>query len=610
MSIKLFDIASITLLCSILYSCNKEKKISSTTDQNNQKNTNDPNNTQTKTNDCSQENSYFIRSWDGKYLQTTSDFNKTGFLFSDTENKNPVCLEKNGTTVTIKINGKYLSANLYNSLLEVTTEPLIWENFKAEYNNDGGLRIKSHHNKYLITETKVPYLATTSSLKLSDDAKDHRSRFFLIKMPRVLKVEDKKCYYLRNKENIYVSTLKGDDQFYPSNKALESIYCINAQHGKLNIQSALDGKYITAANDQTVGKVDSASAWEYFIPTQLSNGAMSLKTIHNTFLTIDKSGKFGQTEKPLKEDEALFFEEADIIVNSTIGDWKNFGRFGNQIYQYLFLKTYALKKGLKVQTRSSDGDYFYDLKDQKASLLLPIASDMSWEPDTYNADLTSSYSDSSFPSFTGNDIRGYFLFHASKHIEDKVYIRSLFNVNPAISSKFENALTTLRKDGKKVLAIHIRRDDGVQTPLKLYVDFINNNYDKLGKPNIYIASDGLNKVMKELNDNYSDSLKNLTIFTENDFPEIIVSGKDSGHNYFSDFYMLTQADYLLTSVSTFSNAAAMLNERAEKNQTDTGIPSFYRPHTLQQKSGDYVADKLINFNPWNIYPARSDNYDN
>ena len=60
--------------------------------------------------------------------------------------------------------------------------------------------------------------------------------------------------------------------------------------------------------------------------------------------------------------------------------------------------------------------------------------------------------------------------------------------------------------------------------------------------------------------------------------------------FYPDFYVLSQCDVLAISNSTFSFAAAMLNERGK---------FFFRPHLLQEK--------LIAFDPWNSEPLLRDN---
>ena len=44
------------------------------------------------------------------------------------------------------------------------------------------------------------------------------------------------------------------------------------------------------------------------------------------------------------------------------------GRFGNQIFQYLFAKMYEKKYGVPVEIPRWDGDLLFDLKDQKMTL--------------------------------------------------------------------------------------------------------------------------------------------------------------------------------------------------------------------------------------------------
>ncbi|APJ03925.1 hypothetical protein [Silvanigrella aquatica] len=425
------------------------------------------------------------------------------------------------------------------------------------------------------------------------------------------------CFYIKTSNNKYISLEKTSfREEFP--KSDNSLFCFYSIEGQYRIRSATDGSYVSAANNNMVEKMPTAAGWENFISVQLENGLYAFKTFHNTYLSINANGELIQTDSLSFKNSSFYLENINIVQNSTIGDYKNFGRFGNQIFQYLFLKVYALKHGYEVRTRPWDGNFFYNLTDAKANLHLPPVSDMEWSVCDYNENLTKSYTDLNISPFNSHDIRGYFLFHNSHHKEHKEYIRTLFQVKPEIQNDFNKALIAMRSHGKKILAIHMRRDDGVQTPLNLYVDFVKNNYEKLGNPVIYLASDGLNQVMNKLDIHFPDFRNKYKVYTENDFLNLLnpeyLKGKDSGHAYFFDFYILTKADFLATSVSTFSNAAALLNDTAEKNQNETGIPAFYRPYTLPHSYVDgkwnFVANSMIQFNPWNIYPARPDNDDN
>ena len=51
----------------------------------------------------------------------------------------------------------------------------------------------------------------------------------------------------------------------------------------------------------------------------------------------------------------------------------NQGRFGNQIFQYMFLKNYALKYNLQALVPPWVGDWLFGLRDLPASSSLPPA---------------------------------------------------------------------------------------------------------------------------------------------------------------------------------------------------------------------------------------------
>ena len=482
------------LAISAIYSC---------TNSNNETNQTKQNKPSSEKASCNSSDKYYLRSWDGKYLLNSN------FTFSEKGKKAEICLDTNKNNTFLVLNEKYFGINKENKNIITSINKTDISNVTININKDGSSTLVSNNNFFFSTNGK--------NLVINKDKNDFKNVFYLIQSNKKAIIANNRSYYIK-KNDKYIATKAHSTSFYLTNsKNDDSIFCFHNSHSHFRISSAVDAAFITAASDLTVGKVNSAAGWENFHALKLENGDYAFKTFHNNFLALNPKGELVQFDSLDINNSGFTLEDVNIIQNSTIGDYKNFGRFGNQIYQYLFLKVYALKHGLEVRTRPWDGNFFYNLNDSKPLLHLPIVSDMGWSPSDYDENLTKSYNDSSIAPFNSNDIRGYFLFHNSQHKNNKEFIRSLFKVDSNIENDFNKSLVTMRNGNKKILAIHIRRDDGVQTPLQLYVDFVNNNYDKLGKPVIYLASDGLKQVLNELNTNFPTFLTTYKVFTENDF---------------------------------------------------------------------------------------------
>lgn len=257
-----------------------------------------------------------------------------------------------------------------------------------------------------------------------------------------------------------------------------------------------------------------------------------------------------------------------VITMSTLG--KN-GRFGNQIFQYAFLKIYAQQHHLRVQTSNWIGQYIFGHNDPAIAKQLPIVVDSSnniEKSDIYSAKGT----------YKNIDFWGYFQYHTSYYAPHKDYFRSLFQPVPEVLKEMTVALENLRSKGKTIVGLHLRRGDfghgpHFVTPSESYKKWLSSLWATLDEPVLFIASDEIEKVIIDFAEYNPISTKDLGI----NFPQA---------NFYPDFYILSKCDIVAISNSSFSFAACMLN--------DTG-KLFYRPQVDTQK--------LILFDPWNSKPV-------
>jgi hypothetical protein len=246
----------------------------------------------------------------------------------------------------------------------------------------------------------------------------------------------------------------------------------------------------------------------------------------------------------------------DFVSMTTLG---SYGRFGNQLFQYAALKTYAEKYNLRVEIPKdwTGRKVFADCNDPPITET-PREQKMidSKEPIWMNAELKNC------------DIKGYLQYHTSNY--DKDYFRSLFRLKPEL----EDAMSTLYREIKGfnvLIAIHIRKGDyDIPTrrhniaPVEWYLKWLKDNWSKLHNPKLFIASDEIEKARED--------------FKEYD----PATFKDD--NFLCDWYILQKADILLISNSTFSFTAAMLNEGLK----------CWRP--------DFEKKEMVLFDPWDSEP--------
>ena len=264
--------------------------------------------------------------------------------------------------------------------------------------------------------------------------------------------------------------------------------------------------------------------------------------------------------------DALYARNArkSVITMSTLG--KN-GRFANQIFQYAFLKTYAKRHNLIVETPEWIGTYLFGCDDQPISKRLSLV-----RQETYK--LTEDHIPNAKEPFKNVDFSGYFQYHTSYYAPYKDYFRSLFQPVSELEIKLKHILSVLCSRGKTIVGLHLRRGDYgyghfFVAPSEWYKKWLEDLWETLDQPVLFIASDEPEEVLGDFAEYLPVALKDL--------------GLSAGETaFYLDFFLLSQCDIVAISNSSFSFAACMLNERAKL---------FLRPHL--------PTKKLIPFDPWN-----------
>lgn len=223
------------------------------------------------------------------------------------------------------------------------------------------------------------------------------------------------------------------------------------------------------------------------------------------------------------------------------------GRFGNQMFQYTFLKTYAKQWELQVQTPAWVGQAIYELTDPGISIRLPQRRER-YNPQTHQPIPPKGR------EFTNTDFFGYAQYHTSYYKPNQAYIQQLFRVRKEYLEQLNPQVETIRGSAKTLVGLHIRRGDYGQhyfprTPLKWFLQWLKQNWSRWDHPQLVLATEDPN--LAEAFSNYNARL--LPNHTTTKLPP-----------YFCDFYLLTQCDVLAISESSFSFFAAMLNTKLQE----------------------------------------------
>jgi len=257
--------------------------------------------------------------------------------------------------------------------------------------------------------------------------------------------------------------------------------------------------------------------------------------------------------------------QRDTVTLSTLANH----RFGNQFFQYIFLRTYAEDRGLRYETSPWVGEKLFGTRVPHLSRKLPEfrvkADDMGLSSEPRNV-----------------DFRGYFQFHTSTFAAHKEQIRSWCQPVGEFAEKSHEAMKKLKARGTTLVGLHLRRGDFGYgyffiAPNSWYKNWLASFWSDLENPVLYIASD--------LPEYVRSDFSGYDPVTAGDLGITLPPGFD----YYLDYYLLTQCHHLAISNSTFSVVAAMLNEKAV---------TTVRPVLQEQR--------LVPFDPWSTYPMLRD----
>jgi Glycosyl transferase family 11 len=256
-----------------------------------------------------------------------------------------------------------------------------------------------------------------------------------------------------------------------------------------------------------------------------------------------------------------------VITMSTLG---SNGRFGNQIFQYAFLRICAKHHNSSIETPPWIGQYLFGHNDPPITDKLPLLRE---EEISQNSNLNLEQ----ITRTRNSDLYGYFLYHTDFYRKHQEFFCSLFQPTSAIKLFLEAGLNQLKSGGNTIIGIHIRHGDFGTPPFFIapttwYRNYLNALWHTLKNPILFIASDEPEKILDDFMDYNPVTSKDLSL-------------KLPQASFYPDFYILSKCDILLTSNSTFSFAASMLNEKSR---------IFARPY--------FGYEKLIPFDPWSSQP--------
>lgn len=239
------------------------------------------------------------------------------------------------------------------------------------------------------------------------------------------------------------------------------------------------------------------------------------------------------------------------------------GRFGNQIFQYGFLRLLAERRGLRLELPDWLGRDLFNADEPLPGSPLPEMQE--------NADLMVAALEGR--AHVGDiDLRGYCQYHTACLRPYRAQWCDALAWRPAVTQLLNEYLAPVTSGDFTLVAVHIRRGDFGYGPFWIaptswYLSWLAELWPRLHRPRLYVATDDAGII---------GDFTAYNPMTAADLPPL-----PPGLGFLLDFECLRRADHVAVSNSSFSVAATLLNERAS---------STHRP--------DLVAGGLVPFTPW------------
>jgi hypothetical protein len=256
-----------------------------------------------------------------------------------------------------------------------------------------------------------------------------------------------------------------------------------------------------------------------------------------------------------------------VVSMSTLG---SNGRFGNQLFQWAFLKLYGLRSNCRVQTGYWVGNDLYNARAEPAYPKLRRQVFLEFN----GIERTLWYM--SEPPIN-LDFHGFFQEISPKWRRHKKLFQLLFKPHAELTEPIEGWLAAHIPAGSTTVGIHIRRGDYLvydhqkapwfrPIPVEWYRDLLQRLWPTLERPALIFASDEPGLVQQF-----------------QDFNPVVLPARelvDKAISFFPDFHALCRCDVLTVINSSFSHMAGLLGADGQRRfipNMDAGAFEPYEP---------------------------------
>jgi hypothetical protein len=244
-----------------------------------------------------------------------------------------------------------------------------------------------------------------------------------------------------------------------------------------------------------------------------------------------------------------------------------YGRWGNQLFQFAFLRLYAYQHHLTLQLPPWAGNQILGAVDSPVTVKLPPKNERR-EPGSSQGIPPAG------DELAGHDFHGQAQYHTSYYRPHREVVRSLWRPTDVLQQRMAPAAGRLDSLGRTRVGIHLRRGDYGRfhfyiTPVRWYLDWLEEHWHTLDNPVMFIATEepALVDEFQDYNPQTAGSLGVDLVAeplpTYPYLPEDLRAAEPHQLDFFPDWYMLTRCDYVLMGNSTFAFTAAMLSHRLQ-----------------------------------------------
>jgi hypothetical protein len=268
------------------------------------------------------------------------------------------------------------------------------------------------------------------------------------------------------------------------------------------------------------------------------------------------------------------------------------GRFGNQLFQYAYLRIMANRWAADLELPDWIGQEFFGLPRHPISKRVAKCNLVEPGGDEY---LQNGYRLGFDADLRDADVEGWFQYHTSMYRPYANQWRAWFQPTSENLHRIEPACERLRASGDTLVGIHIRRGDYGRgyfylTPVSWYQRWLEDHWNSLCRPILFVSSEEPRLIgqFARWNAHSAESLgvlfRSHPLRVYNYKCQELQAAERQQFDFYPSFYLLSRCDILLIPNSTFSFTAAMTGSLRECWRSSLRAGGFIR------------------FDPWNDDP--------